>query len=84
MSMSVVISISFNEGEYQWMPTTIFKLNIWNVFTLYLIIYNYNKKRQNDLFMDLSKITFDFNLKRIIVLGSILDQSWNVNLKIYN
>ena len=31
-------------------------------FTLHFIIYNYNQKRKNAVFMDLSKITFEFDL----------------------
>ena len=36
-----------------------------------------------DLFMDLSEITFEFNLKLFIVFCSMLDLTWNVKLKIY-
>ena len=86
MSMSVVISISFNEGEYQWMPTIIFKINIWNV-TSYILLYTTTTKKENALwialFMDLSEITFEFNLKLFIVFCSMLDLTWNVKLKIY-
>ena len=38
MSMSVGTSISFNEGEYQWMPTMIFKPNIRN-FLSFILLY---------------------------------------------
>ena len=86
MSMFVGTSISFNEGEYQWMPTIIFKINIWNV-TSYILLYTTTTKKENALwialFMDLSEITFEFNLKLFIVFCSMLDLTWNVKLKIY-
>ena len=86
MSMFVGTSISFNEGEYQWMPTIIFKINIWNV-TSYILLYTTTTKKENalwiGLFMDLSEITFEFNLKLFIVFCSMLDLTWNVKLKIY-
>ena len=49
MSMFVGTSISFNEGEYQWMPTTIFKLDIWNVLP-YILLYTTTTRKDKTIY----------------------------------